>query len=370
MLPIVIPTLRRARLQNAEFIPISDGLLELHFATEPGCTKLPWRSLLLALHATPCLRVLVLQNALSRYDTPWEIETDTIDRAPLMALEHLTCSGHRGLARALLYWIDAPSIHDLHIDADFDMGATLDPFEHFPSQLAAELWVLRNSAQTRLMMEYARARANAEDAGQSFTDEVPDSVPVPPLEYLALSIILDSEVEDSRSAWPQLITVAAAKDAEGALRGVSTHNDFDGPGQSSPRRTFTMRNSFAAFPSDAMAAFRARLRRDREPCAVNSVVSLLLTAFLAQAGEEDVISLAFAKGSWLPTAAQEWSDLLFELPALRTLGLWAPAAPEVLISLAESLYRDGRELSVRVIAVRETQAATDEVIDLLPRAIG
>ncbi|KZV74330.1 hypothetical protein PENSPDRAFT_662513 [Peniophora sp. CONT] len=364
---ISIPSLRSARLQNAEFMPVGKALRVLHIAVEPRGPALSLPHFISALRACPNLQELALQNAIQgEYKLPWNAGLASGCPLVLESLKHLTCSGEQNLARALLYWISVSPVLDCHVDAEFRLGTTPDPFDRFSSELAAELCVLLHPTEVTAMMTYVRARAAAEDTGSPFVDVVPDLPPAPVLPYLALNVIPDTEVKDYYTAWPRLVTVAAAEDREGALRSVLAGCDpvYLGPGRM--RRTFTMRNSYASFPNRTAALTRESFPTYMRPKHLGMAVSLPFTAYIRQAdADDDVIYLALSRTSWVPQDERDWLFILAELPQLRTIEVLAAAHADCIRGLALYLWRERGNENLQEIEFQRTGMSSSVVQSLL-----
>lgn len=356
---LLLPCLRRARVQNADFVPVGPCLRVLHLATEPRGPALSFAQFLAAVQQCPNLRELAVQNTVrGDYAIPWDVGSPLTTRLALKELEHLTCSGSRGLARAFMYWIEVPSTIDFQLDADFRMGTTPRPFDVFPSEIAAELYVLLHPAETAATLEYARVLAEEDAiAAQSTPPDVPKLL----LPYLALNIILDAETLNPLEMWPRLITVALSEDLEGARRSVLPGSDPIAFGVGHMRRTFTMRNFYASFPNDRMVAVRESLPRHLRPANLGQAAALLLEAYVRQAdAEEDVIHLEFGPSSWVPRDEDEWLFVLADLPQLRVIKVPSIANAYAVKALARQLRRDRGNVNLTQVTFTNTGLGRDE----------
>lgn len=371
---LILPGLRRARLQNANFIPAGSGLQVLHLAAEPSAPGLTLSQFLETIRQSPNLKELAVQNVIrGEYRLPWSVGIAPAARLVLEKLEHLTCSGARGLSRALLYWIDVPGGIDFHVDADFFLGTVSQPFDLFPSQLAPELSALLYPREIVTMLEYARSQAAAEEAGSIYSAPLPNVPPSHPLSYLALNVIPDSEASRPMEMWPRLMIIAAAEDKEGALRGLRPECDPVSLGPGRMRRVFTMRNFYASFPGNGSVAMREGFPRHRRPNHLGLVASLLLTAYVLQAdAEETIIHLALGGVSWVPQSEEEWLFVLADLPRLRCMEVHSAAYPESVRSLASFLAQDRAmeelqeiRFSNLVMGLGEAKVLAEEVYGLM-----
>lgn len=349
---VTLPHLRSARLQNADFIPAGSRLQLLHIATEPEGPKLSLEQLLAAILKCPNIRELVVQNTVQgEIQLPWAAGVTLAARIALTHLEHLTCSGPQGLVRALLYWVDVPEHIDLHVDADFLLGTTPRPFDRFPSELARDLCALLHPVEIFSLLECVRL--HAEDPTSypaSPKPEVPQSYPLP---YLALNIIPDSEAKRPMEMWPRMITVAAAEDKEGAIRGLLPKCDPVSLGPGRMRRIFTMRNFHTSFPVLSTAATRESFPRSQGPTHLGLATSLPLTAYVLQAeADEVIVHLTLGPMSWVPRNEDEWLFVLADLTRLRFLEVLSEADSECVRSLAAYLWREGANEDLREIAFR------------------
>lgn len=365
---IILPSLRRARLQNANFIPAGSRLQVLHLAAEPGAPSLTLSEFLVALCQSPNLQELAVQNVIrGEYRLPWAADVTLRARVVLEGLQHLTCSGAQGLARALLYWIDIPAGIDFHVDADFLLGTISQPFHRFPSELAPELCALLHPREIVAMLEYVR-HAATEEAALTYPAMLPDIPPSHPLPYLALNVIPDSEASHPMEMWPRLLTIAAAEDKEGALRGLRPKCDPISLGPGRLRRTFTMRNCYASFPGHGSVAMREGFSRHRRPTHLGIAASLLLTAYVEQAdADETIVHLALGAVSWVPRSEDEWLFVLADLPRLRCIEVHSKTYPESVRTLARYLARDRAMEELQEVIFRQmlgpgdVQILTDEV---------
>ncbi|VDC02183.1 unnamed protein product [Peniophora sp. CBMAI 1063] len=358
--PVVIPTLRRARVQNSDVIPTSPGLRELHIAVEPGGPTLSLSGLLHLLRIATHLRVVVLQYALEGgYSIPWEVESKATSRVSLNELRHLTCAGYRGLTRVLMYWICAPALQEFHVDIDFDLGVT--PLDQIPSQLAAETWILLHPGETVSAMDYARRKALMLTESEESQEHPPDVPDIHTLSCLAIDVIPDSEAEDPLSSWPRLITVAAAPTAQEALRGVSPQRDSTSIASDDVRRLLTMRNAYASFPGDECAALREGHPKQRKPSHLGTALALPLSTYLHQADAADAVTyLAFKESSWVPVDERGWGAVLAELPMLQELAITGRASPESAASLARYLLQHAEGPRLQKVTLQDAEIYLDQ----------
>lgn len=362
---VILPHLRRARLQNADFILAGLSLQVLQIAAEPDGPKLSLEQFLSAIRRCPNIRELAVQNAVcGEHRLPWAAGVTLATRISLAKLQHLTCTGSQGLARALLYWIDVPKNIDLHVDSNFLLGTTSRPLDRFPSELAPDLCALLHPEEVFTLLEFARLQLEAESLSfdPASLPGVPKSSPLP---YLALNVIPDNETEFPAEMWPRLITVAAAEDREGAICGLLPGYDPVSLGAGRMRRIFTMRNFYTSFPGTSTAAARQSFPRSLRPTQLGLATSLLLTAYVLQAeADEVIIHLTLGPLSWVPRSEDEWLFVLADLPRLRFLEVLSEAHSNCVRSLAAYLERDRAHEDLREITFGSLGAAPSEICDL------